>query len=334
MDRLKKLEQEEAEAQKIWEETHGNNEGAEQEAPAGEQEAQVSEEPQAVSDDQSTSEPQQEQQQESTPPPPTAESDSEQWRHKFQTLEGKYRAEVPRLNADLRQWKDNAVALNARLGELETQLEKMQSEKPIETLPEIAAVINDFPDIGKAIQKLEEKHRQELASLEKRLTKGVANEINSVKSDFQSSKEERFDMMMRQAGVPDWQALDKDPGFISYLNAKPTDYSDKTKLEFLREAAAINDIQKVARIFLEYKNRNNVAPVNTQEKLKNFVAPPKGNAGKAPLGASKPTYTREDYTRFMKETAKGRFTPSKWGGKTEEQVEAMFDSVIASGDLR
>jgi hypothetical protein len=41
-----------------------------------------------------------------------------------------------------------------------------------------------------------------------------------------------------------------------------------------------------------------------------------------------------DYQRFYAESARGKYDPKKWGGRTEEQTEAMFDALIARKALR
>jgi hypothetical protein len=344
MSRLEKLERDEAEAQKAWEAVHGaapEGEGAESHEEAGDKGVAVQGE--ASSDGQKP-------ENQSTPKDEgktrtkeqeLADEGSQTWAQKYRTIEGKYRVEVPRLNQEVRQWKDHAIALNGKITDLERVVAELSSKTAsAESTKEIEALTGEYPDIGKVIKKLNDDHRAEMQALEARLTKGVASEINSVRENVAMSKKDKFDMLMRQAGVEDWAEIDTDPGFIAFLADTPSPYTDKTKHQLMLEAAEKMDVKKVALFFKEYKDSiNGSAPVEEkvdegQEKLKNFIAPPKGTGPKAPSGPAKQTYTREDYTKFMKESASGKFNSSKWGGKTEDQVEAMFDKIIAEGQLR
>lgn len=345
MDRLAKLEREEKAAEEIWQSVHGQEiksdvdestrETITEGQDAGGNEGVVVQE-EASSDDQK---PQDQTQVPDKKKEELANENSETWAQKYRTLEGKYRVEVPRLNQDVKQWKEHAIALNGRITELENSINDINSKTASEVnSKEIDALASEYPDIGKVIKKINEDHRAELKALEDKLTKGVATEINSVKQNMVLTKKDRFDMAMKQAGIDDWATIDSDPRFIDFLNESPTPYTKKTKHTFLLEAADAFDIPTVATIFKEFKNAINTPATpekdEGQEKLEPFISPPKGQQRQAPASVAKPTYTREAYTKFMKETSVGKFNPSKWGGKTEEQVEAAFDKIIAAGELR
>ena len=350
MDRLAKLEREEKAANESWETVHGKPiVDVEDESDAGTDETQVLSEGgnegvvvqgEASPDDQKLPD-----QTPAAEPPKTltkeeklADENSETWANKYRTIEGKYRAEVPRLNQEVKQWKEHAIALNGRISELETSFKKTQSEAAsAESNQEIEKLSTEYPDIGKVIKKINDDHRAELQALEERLTKGVATELDSVKQNIVMTKKDKFDMAMRNAGIDDWASIDSDPGFLEFLKESPTPYTKKTKHDFLLEAADAFDIPRVSKIFKEYKDAVNTPPApvkdEVQERLEQFISPPKGAQRQAPASVTKPTYTRDDYTAFMKETSKGKFDPAKWGGKTEEQVEAAFDRIIAAGQL-
>jgi hypothetical protein len=264
--------------------------------------------------------------------------DSQTWKQKYSTIEGKYKAEVPRLNQDVKQWKDHAVSLNGRIADLEKTLDELKHNTvSTEVDKGLEGLIKEYPDIGTVIKKINDDHRAEIQALEKKFTKGMETEINSVKSDINLSKRERFDMLMRAQGVPDWQEIDTDPQFIEFLKEVPGPYTKKTKLDFLQEAARDLDADTVSKFFLDFKqlqNGNVAPPENRQEKMEKYIAPPKGNASKVPTGGQKQILTREAYNKFWKDSSKGRFNPSEWGGKTEQQVEDMLDQAVIKGELR
>jgi len=324
---LKKLEKAEAEADKIWKDTYGEPETEEPENKEPVETPPADTKPV----DEEPPEP------ETRVPEPEPEK-AVDWKHKYDTLEGKYHAEVPRLSQEMKQWRDNAVSLSKRVTELEALADSVNTSKVVgETDKELDALENDYPDIGKALKKLKESHKLELEEVKRSLQTGLSSEMENVKSDLSMSKQDKFDADMAKFGVPDWRELDKNPDFLNWLN-EPAPYGRFSKLDLLQDAARVLDAQTVSRFFLEFKQKT--APVteepeviDPQGRLNKFVAPPKNDMATKPKVGTK-TLTREMYVEFMKDSAKGKFSPAKWGGKTEPQVEAMFDVAIASGDMK
>lgn len=261
------------------------------------------------------------------------------WKHKYDTLEGKYRAEVPRLSSDVKQWRENAVALSQRVTELEGKISEAATKtKVVETDQELDALEKDYPDIGKAIKKLKEAHRLEMEELTKKFQTGLTEEMQTVKSDLSDTKQDKFDSEMAKFGVADWKTVDTQPEFHAWLN-EPAPYGRYTKMELLQDAARALDAGKVSKFFLDFKAQKPAAPVveepvvDTQGRLEPFVAPPQNVVGGKPKVVTK-ALTRDMYVEFMRNSAKGNFNPAKWGGKTELQVEAMFDAAIAAKELK
>lgn len=268
-------------------------------------------------------------------PKPTTDVD---WKHKYDTLEGKYRVEVPRLSGDVKQWRENAVALSQRVTELEGKISEAATKTTVaETDQELDALEKDYPDIGKAIKKLKEAHRLEMEELTKKFQTGLTEEMQTVKSDLSDTKQDRFDTEMAKLGVADWKVVDTYPEFHAWLN-EPAPYGRYTKMELLQDAARALDAGKVSKFFLDFKALKPAAPVveepvvDQQGRLEPFVAPPQNVVGGKPKAVTK-ALTRDMYVEFMRTSAKGNFNPAKWGGKTELQVEAMFDAAIAAKEL-
>jgi hypothetical protein len=144
--------------------------------------------------------------------------------------------------------------------------------------------------------------------------------------------------MERLAGS-DWKAIDVSPEFETWLNDK-IPFTKLTKLQVLTDAAQRHDAETVSQFFTEYKKT--VAKVDespkdegdpSQKKLEKYVAPAKGGGGNIVDKGGQPGMTKENYAKFMDDSTRGKFDPKKWGGKTEEQVEAMFDKAMLEGKL-
>lgn len=261
--------------------------------------------------------------------PPVPEED---WKHKYSTLMGKYNAEVPLLSQEGKQWKESCITLNGKISELNAQISELQNKAAaVESDADLDKLSTDYPDIGSVIKKVNERHRQEIKALEERFSKSVSNDIENIKQDQEKDKRIKFDEAMRLYGVPDWKEIDVDPEWIKWLE-EPIPYTNGKRIDFLRNAASNHDASLVSKFFLDFKKGKVVPAPPETRSMEQYVAPPKNNVGGGQT-ATKPKYTREQYVSFMKESAKGKFNPAKWGGKTELQVEQDFDAAIASGLL-
>lgn len=251
-------------------------------------------------------------------------------KQKYQTLEGKYRVEVPRLSAEIGQWKEYATSLQNRITALEEASKVPPKREEPETDPDLEAITD--PDVARIIKKMKADHKAEIAALRREFETGTSAEIKNIKSDLQLTRQERFDMAMRNAGVPDWKDVDRDPAFIEWLNT-PVPYTKATKLQLLQEAARNLDAETTSQFFLDFKA--SLAPATVTEpdpgRLDKFTAPPR-SGGPTPAHKSvQAGLTWDQYRKFM--DPRRKFNSADYGGKTEVQVEALFDAAIQKGTL-
>jgi len=265
------------------------------------------------------------------PQPPNDES-AEILQQKLKTLMGKYNAEVPRLASEAKQWKEHAIALAERVTQLEQNLKELETQsRTLNADAELQTLVNEYPEIGSYIKKLEENHRKEIAELTKQLDEKLNGTINEVKRDVAITREESFDKAMASLGVPNWREIDNMPEFGQWLS-QPADYGRYTKLQLLQDAARALDAKACAKFFLDFIRENPSLFQGSQDDKRN-ISPSRASHGVRGGSSANTKLTKEMYVEFMRESAKGRFNPAKWGGKTEQQVEAMFDAAIAAGTL-
>ena len=266
--------------------------------------------------------------------PPTVSEDI--WEKKYRTLEGKYKAEVPRLQADNNELKTEIGSLKQKLTELYDKDSNSKSVKASEEIDSDIATLSEYdPRVAEVVKKIKIDSDEKVKALEKKFGKVTEDTSKNVETDINKIKYMRFDNEMVSLGVQDWKTIDQDPGFIEWLssNVRGTKY---TKLQYLQEACRQYDTETASTFFLDYKKELAGAPpaADSQSKLNKSIAPPKGGAGSPPIKAGQSTgLTRESYQKFMLETARGKFNPKLWNGKTEEQVEAMFDQAISKDEL-
>jgi hypothetical protein len=266
------------------------------------------------------------------------------WEQKFKTLEGKYKAEVPRTSAELKQWKEQALAMQRKIADLEVSIKASQSkEQDDATEKEIDSIARDYPELAKTLKKVAENHKADLQKVREEVQKGTDDKFASVKTEVDSIKQSNFDIEMASLGVPDWKEIDVDPSFLEWLNEE-VPYTKTAKLQFIMDAAKKRDAKQVSKFFLDFKKAKgltqdggvveNEQPAPTgQAQLEKYLAPPKGGGGNINLKGDAGGLTRAGYEKFMSETTRGKFSSKDWGGKKEEEVEAMFDKAISEGKL-
>ena len=264
---------------------------------------------------------------------PTPDKDEQTYKAKYDTLKGKYDKETPRAireanaaKAEAKQFKEYAEELQKRIAQLETDAKAKEVAAGSKSIDDLVGV---YPEIAEALKAIKTEHEAKIAALRDEFKHSVDSEIAPIKHDLQESKEERFDRIIREAGVPEWRQIDGDENFIAWLGEQ-VPYTSKTRLDLLRESAKdYRDPYTTAQFFKDYKAT--LAPASkedVQEKLRKYVAPPKSSTATTPGRGAQPTVSRADYHRFMDLSARGLFDPKDWGGKSEAQVEAMFDKAI------
>lgn len=346
--RLNQLEVNEKAADKVWEETYGQK-PVEEKVDEGEESEQNSVDLSNTSESNKQSEVKEtdlsaKPNSEEKPP----EEKKPDWEHMYKVLQGKYNSEIPKAVNDVKQWKENAVALNAQIADLKKQVRELEDKiSASETAKTIEPLSKEYPDIGKVIAELNDKHKKELDLLKDKLEKtsgsdGTAKVVETTEDKMQTllrEKQNTFDLEMIGHGIPDWKQVDKDPEMEKWLD-KYEENALRSNKEIFLEAAVNFRADICAKYFKAYKSfQASVKKVDTTEtdgkdKLEKYLAPNSRPNGKTLEGNAKPIYTREDYTRFCKKTSKpGGFISSEWGGKTEEETEAIFDKLIATGQL-
>lgn len=163
-----------------------------------------------------------------------------------------------------------------------------------------------------------------IAAIESRL-EGTSREIS------RTAEEVFYDRLGTM--VPDYEALNEDPGFLTWLGEVDPVYGAPRQAA-LTAAAGAMDVARVARIFLTYKNLSapvTVAPTPTaSQQLERQVAPPTVNAAPPRQQAGKPLITESEVQAFYNDMRQG-----KYRGREDEAVraEAIINAAMAEGRI-
>jgi hypothetical protein len=257
---------------------------------------------------------------------PAAKGGEETFEKRYKVLQGKYNAEVPRLQKQLREANDKEAELRQRLTNLETLVASMK-DKPAkeESTPvpesisqeEIEQFGPDLIDVVRRVVRQEsgvilDKRLKPVEENVKQVSENVASTTETV---AQSDRRRMFDEL--QDAVPNWQQQNEDPDFLTWLEEEDP-YSGMTRQSLLVNALKANNSTRVIALFRGFQQENAVVTPDDQEsekapskedsespdELNDLVAPgtPKtGTTGAQDESGKGMIWTRRDIEQFTAE---------------------------------
>lgn len=251
----------------------------------------------------------------------TQKPDVAEWQHKYSVLQGKYNAEVPRLHQQTK-------SLEAQVANLAAELERIKnakSQEPQGAIRELMEVLgDDDPQL-----KLAKEQQDRIYQLEGLIAKMEA-QLGGVAQTQQLTAEDRFYAAIERV-VPDWQAVNLDPGLLLWL-AEYDPILGSTRKEAFDDAAARLDAARVSAFFDAYK-RSTAKPVaapkadKPSSRLASQVVPASGGGNTSPEEGAGKTWTRESVKKFFDDCVKGVHS-------LDEQERIKREILIANAEGR
>lgn len=255
------------------------------------------------------------------------------YEHKYKVLQGKYNAEVPRLQQ--------------QVGSLETLLGSMQQQqKAAEQTPAPAKKaasllteeeIEDYgPEMIDVIQRAARQMMEPELDTLRNENAQLKEQVGGVTQNVQlSAREAMFSSLSDQ--IPNWQAVNKDPSFKEWLQEVDL-YSGAVRHQMLLAAFERNDTARVAAFFNGYLGENALvtpadpaaqAPANKVD-LNTLVAPGSAHEGsqRAQEG-EKRIWMEADVAKFYADVTAGKFR-----GKEKEKNRLEKDIFNAGNEGR
>lgn len=274
------------------------------------------------------------------PPQPPDEPDEnhDTWKHKFQSMQGRYNSEVPKLRDQIKQMSADIGNLNRLLATVEQPAPAPAPaavEKPLVTPDEIAEYGPEMMDlIARVSKQANAEQAKEIAELKAQLaqvgTHVATNARDQLLKDLASE-------------VPNWSELNESKEFVDWL-ALPDPYSGDIRHKMLRSAFGRNDSRRVINFFKGFLAESAAtAPADEEEPgqkgivpkvpLRDLAAPGRAKSTAAPskTPAEKPIFTTPQITAFYTDKANGKY-------RGREKVAADFEAAIflaqAEGRIR
>ena len=227
------------------------------------------------------------------PTPTVSQSDLDALSHKFDVLQGKYKAEVPRLAEQLREKNDE-------IARMKSQATNASSAK------DLKAMTDD--DFKKAYGFSDEHMEYGRPVLEAQILVAKMEAQKAYQPLQEELQQTRHAQRVTQfnaditSGVPDWVVINSDPRFLSWLGSNPE------QQELLDEASETWSPKKAINVFRLFKAEN---PSSTAPQVKVPIAaqvmPRQGAAHAEPTGQPQinPKYDTEEkiyaaYVEFNK----------------------------------
>lgn len=227
------------------------------------------------------------------PAPQEGEKGADYWRQRFDVLQGKYNAEVPRLTQKVTQLGDR---VNTLLSEIQQSAPKKDAEGEKTVEEQLDALEEEYgAAFAHALDGRIDKHlNKRLAPVEQRMGKVE-------KSTSQSAIDTALDRMFAQGSLPDWRQLNEDPAFYEWLQNPAPFTRGKTLYQVLNAAYEAGDIAGTAEVFITYQNLTSQAAPPAQPQKQPPKAPP--------------------------------ISPPKRGGGPQSQIDASAGDVLRMGDF-
>lgn len=265
--------------------------------------------------------------------PEVSPEEEETWQKRYKTLDGKYRAEVPRLFAEIRELKEKLNGAEAQIDTLKRPQAQPEPQQKLVTDEDVETFGSDLVDLidRKAREVATSMVGSETAELKAENSR-LREQLTGV-SERQSSNDRRSFFAELERLVPDYEAVNVDDGFIGWLSEVDS-LSGMARQDYLNNAYASFDVHRTAALFNTYKQLTAPAPTPPQRErsLERQVAPGTSKASTpAPANTTTKIWRAGEVEQFYREVSQGKFK----GNEVEMvRIEAEIDSAVAEGRIR
>lgn len=275
---------------------------------------------------------------EETPPkeeepeqPPVPAVSEEKWEARYKALQGKYNAEIPRLN-------DKNKELQERLDGLEQTLATLQQNPaPAQPAQGELTIDQEFIDeYGEGVAAMLQTLQGQVASLTQ-ANKTLQQQVDGVTTQTEGEWQARLTSTL-DAQVEGWRKQNDDPDFLVWLGQTDA-YTGKQRQQLLDEAFEGLNTDAIVAIFKGYKQENAGLTPPSEEtpapqppvSKETLVAPGAAGSGsdRAPEGSEKHTWTQAQIQAFYNDVTAGRYK-----GREADKLATEQDIVAAGREGR
>ena len=196
-------------------------------------------------------------------PEPEPETEGKKWEERYKAIQGKYDAEVPRLNQQNQQLNQQVGDLTEKLDKLTEKLEKLTAE-PEEPAPSLISDKDEENFGSDLIDLMRRVVREDVGSLTSRI-QAVVEDVSTIKSQLQTvgnqtqqTHAEMFDRRLLEL-VPNWAEINKEQEWLNWLGQIDA-FTGTTRQQQLNFAHSQLNADRVAAFFKAYLETKEPAP--------------------------------------------------------------------------
>ncbi|MEM1152949.1 MAG: hypothetical protein AAGI44_02345 [Pseudomonadota bacterium] len=255
--------------------------------------------------------------------------DEEQtYKKRFEVLQGKYNAEVPRLNARIKQLEESqgdpaeVQRLRAEIQTLTQQLAQAHTASTTSQL-EISpdATLADLED------EYGEKFVNGLKSLIRKEMAGTTERVDNVESQVQGDAKARFLSAMRQtlqAQDIDFDSYNNGADFLAWLQEPVSDLDPgRTRQAALNEAANSHDVTKASKFFVEYRQSLGASAEDSKGGPLSQHVQPGSDGGQAQPGAPASGWDPVAFKELGRKLTAGEITLDEFQAEEQRMYAAL-----------
>jgi len=246
-------------------------------------------------------------------PPPRPSDDIA---HKYDVLQGKYKAETDRLSAMLSQAMQ-------RIGELESRSNNpTESSTPPDSDTDLEDFKTNYPALFKGVYKLVQ---QEAGSM----VKSANDKVERIQQESEQSKRQvYFDQLGKL--VPGWEKLNSHPSFLKWLEA-PDTFSGASKKHLLLTAFNRMDYNTTAKFFDAFIKEKGIRVREPQSSDTDDIAPDTSGVSVRNESRNTATITGAQIEKFYADRVQGRYQGTE---QDAIKFEARIMQAVKEGKIR
>lgn len=254
---------------------------------------------------------------------------SDDFKHKYDVLRGKFDAEVPRLHAQLKERDALMQQMSERLAALEKSPEPEKKESLV-TEKDVEDFGTDLVDMARRAAR--EEFRQEsktlIAAIDQRFNV-FQQHLGTMQAKVVESEADTFWNRVMSV-VPDWKAVDENPQWIEFLDSRIPG-TKKTRRQEAADAIADGDHALIKELVDIWRGDSAVTKRTEQNKqnqadLQRQVAPSTAKAS-APPNQLK-VWTAAEYEYIFSQKASQDMPEAKLSAMQADAQQAVTDGRI------
>lgn len=263
------------------------------------------------------------------PAPVTAPpAETVDWKARYQSLQGMYNSEVPKLHAQTKVFESQVAALSEQVRALTAATAQKQAEQKPAVDP------RDVEQFGESMMEMVQRYMNGAMTNVSGALSAIDNRVKALEGQVQGVSKRTEDTLEAQfwttlAGlVPDYEKVNASEGWLAWLSGVDR-LTGRPRQELLSYAQKSLDAKRVAEFFDAYKTSIPPAP---SAALNSQVSPSSGGASESPI-ALKPqqVITQSFIDKFYRDQIRGVFK----GREAEAaQIEAAINQAAAEGRIR